>query len=43
MSFLIPWKYKPIHANLMAKIIKYIIMKETIGKHIWEGRSLFKI
>ena len=43
LSFLIPWKYKPIHASIMAKKIKCIIMKETIGKHIWEGRSLFKI
>jgi len=43
LSFLIPWKYKPIHANTIAKKIKYIIMEEKSGKHIWEGRELFNV
>jgi len=41
LSFLIPWKYKPIHASIIAKTIKCIIMEEKSGKHIWEGRKLF--
>ena len=41
LSFLIPWKYKPIHAKIIAKTIKYIIMEEKSGKHIWEGKKLF--
>ena len=43
LSFLIPWKYKPIHASIIAKKIKYIILQEKPGKHIWEGRELFSI
>ena len=43
LSFLIPWKYKPIHASIIAKKIKCIIMEEKSGKHIWEGMKLFKI
>ena len=43
LSFIIPWKYKPIHASIIAKKIRCIIMKEKSGKHIWEGRKLFKI
>ena len=43
LSFLIPWKYKPIHASIIAKTIKFIIMEEKCGKHIWEGRKLFNI
>ena len=43
LSFLIPYKYKPIHASIIAKIIKLLILKEKSGKHIWEGRKLFKI
>jgi len=43
LSFLIPWKYKPIHASIIAKTIKFIIMEENYAKHIWEGRKLFNI
>ena len=43
LSFLIPWKYKPIHASIIAKTIKYLIMGKKSGKHIWEGRKLFNI
>ena len=43
LSFLIPWKYKPIHASIIAKKIKFIIMEEKSGIHIWEGRELFNI
>ena len=43
LSFLIPWKYKPIHASIIAKTIKSIIMGERSGKHIWEGSKLFNI
>ena len=43
LSFLIPWKYKPVHARIIAKTIKYLIMKKNPGKHIWEGRKLFNI
>ena len=43
LSFLIPWKYKPIHASIIAKTIKCIIIEENSGKHIWEGRKLFNI
>ena len=44
LSFLLPWKYKPIHASIIAKTIKcIIIMGKKSGKHIWEGRKLFNI
>ena len=42
-SFLIPWKYRPIHASSIANTIKYLIREHKSGKHIWEGRSLFEI
>ena len=43
LSFLIPLKYKPIHASVIAKKIKCIIMEEKSGKHIWEGKKIFNI
>ena len=43
LSFLIPWEYKPIHASIIARTIKCIIMEEKSGKHIWDGRKLFNI
>ena len=43
LSFLIPWKYKPIHASIIAKKIKFIIMEKKSGIHIWEGSKLFNI
>jgi len=43
LSPLIPWKYKPIHASIIAKKIKCICLEEKPGKHIWEGRKLFNI
>ena len=43
LSFLIPWKYKPIHASIIARTIKCIIMEEKSGKHIWDGRKLVNI
>ena len=41
--FLIPWKYRPIHASSIAITIKYLIREHKSGKHIWEGRNLFEI
>ena len=43
LSFLIPWKYRPIHASIIAKNIMFLIRGNISGKHIWEGRSLFEI
>ena len=43
LSFLISWKYKPIHASIIARRIKCIIMEEKFGKHIWDGSKLFNI
>ena len=43
LSFLIPWKYRPIHASSISNIIKCLIRENRSGKHIWEGRSLFEI
>ena len=43
ISFMIPFKYRPIHACKIAKTIKYIIKEKKSGKHIWEGRKLFEI
>ncbi|MDP7197232.1 MAG: oxidoreductase, partial [SAR202 cluster bacterium] len=43
LSFLIPWKYRPIHANSISKTIKCLIRENKSGKHIWEGRNLFEI
>ncbi len=43
LSFLIPKKYKPIHARIIAKKIKFIIMEKRSGIHIWEGSKLFNI
>ena len=43
LSFLIPWGYKPIHASIIARTIKCIIMEVKSGKHIWDGRKLFNI
>ena len=36
LSFLLPWKFKPIHASIIAITIKcIIIMQRKSGKHIW--------
>lgn len=43
LSFFIPKKYKPIHARIIAKKIKFIIMEKKSGIHIWEGSKLFNI
>jgi hypothetical protein len=43
LSFLIPWKFRLIHASSLSKIIKCLIGETRSGKHIWEGRSLFEI
>ena len=43
LSFLIPWKYRPIQANIVAKNIILLIRKKITGKHIWEGKNLFKL
>ena len=43
LSFLIPWKYRPIHASSISKTIKCLIRENKSGKHIWEGRNLFEI
>ena len=43
LTFLILWKFRPIHASSISKIIKCLIGETRSGKHIWEGRSLFEI
>tara|TARA_B100000700_G_C14949822_1_gene811118 strand:- start:510 stop:1226 length:717 start_codon:yes stop_codon:yes gene_type:complete len=42
LSFMIPMKYRPIHANYIAKKIIFLIRKKITGKHIWEGINLFE-
>ncbi len=43
LSFLIPWKYKPIHANTVSDKIKRLASWTQPGKYIWEGKSLFHL
>ena len=43
LSFLIPWKYKPIHASIIGKKIKFIIKNKESGKYILEGRNLLNL
>ena len=42
LSFLVPWKYKPIHATRVAAAIHRAILSEEEGVQIWEGQPLFK-
>ncbi len=42
LAMMIPWKYKPIHANTIAAKIQALVKASTPGEHIWEGRSLFR-
>ncbi len=42
LAFMIPWKYKPIHAQVIALTIQKIIAANEPGVHIWEGKPLFK-
>ncbi|MCF7823098.1 MAG: NAD-dependent epimerase/dehydratase family protein [Candidatus Marinimicrobia bacterium] len=41
LSFIIPWKFKPIHATTVAATIHRSIQSVQAGKHIWEGKPLF--
>jgi len=41
LSFLVPWKYKPIQATTVANAIKYYSRDPGKGVFIQEGRSLF--
>ena len=43
LSFLIPRKYRPIHAINIASTIQYLIRNNETGKHIWEGKALFEM
>ena len=43
LSFLIPWKYKPIHSIKIANTIQNMISDNETGKHIWEGKVLFEM
>ena len=43
VSFLIPWKYRPIHARIIANNIRFLIRKNIPGKLILEGKNLFEI
>lgn len=42
LSFLIPWKYKPIHASFLASTIHRLLTENMQGKHVWEGKPLFR-
>ena len=42
LSFLIPWKYRPIHARIMANTIQQLIRGNEKGHYIWEGKDLYK-
>ena len=42
LSLLIPWKYRPIHARIMANTIQQMIRGNEKGNYIWEGKDLFK-
>ena len=39
LSFLLPWKYKPIHASIIAKTIKCIIMGKNMVNTFGRVRS----
>ncbi|NQT61640.1 MAG: oxidoreductase [Candidatus Marinimicrobia bacterium] len=41
LSFLIPWKYKPIHASTLAAKIHELIVAGETGIRIWSGKELF--
>ena len=41
LSFLIPWKYKPIQAKIVATKIREIIPGSVPGTSIWSGKELF--
>jgi len=43
ISFLISWKYRPIHAINIASTIQHLIRDNETGKHIWEGKVLFEM
>ena len=43
LSFLIPWKYKPIHVINIAGTIQRLIRDNQGGEHIWEGKALFEM
>ncbi len=43
LSFLIPWKYKPIHASILAAKIRELISSEETGSRTWSGKELFHI
>ena len=41
LSFLIPWKYKPIQASTVAAKIHELIVVGMEGSFTWSGKSLF--
>jgi len=41
LSFLIPWKYKPIPASTVASKIRELITAAGEGTSTWEGKALF--
>lgn len=43
LRLLIPWKYKPIHARIIARTIHRIIQAGKTDLHFYEGRQLFDV
>jgi uncharacterized protein YbjT (DUF2867 family) len=41
LSFLIPWKYKPMQARTLAAKIHELIANEEAGTWTWSGKDLF--
>jgi hypothetical protein len=41
MRFLIPNKYKPIHADIIAKKIYSLVKNDSPGVHIYEGSQIY--
>lgn len=43
LSFVIPWKYKPIHAKQVSAKIRQLSLSTDSGNHVWLGKSLFNV
>jgi uncharacterized protein YbjT (DUF2867 family) len=43
LSIIIPWKYKPIHASQIARVIHHAITGKGDRTKVWEGKSLFRL
>ncbi|NQV16100.1 NAD-dependent epimerase/dehydratase family protein [bacterium] len=41
LRFLIPWKYKPVHASTIVETIHNVIREGKQGQHFYEGKRLF--